>query len=113
MYNSLLSIFQGKEHEKDTSLNATQMLESLKLNGHTKESLETFLATINECLKCMEVDDDTGGTTKPFSDAMLPILLQAKLDHPSFATWKALSISKKEDWSTMQVTFLREANSIF
>eukprot|EP00957_Ditylum_brightwellii_P129804 9901124-Ditylum_brightwellii.AAC.2 len=61
----------------------------------------------------MEVDDDTGGTTKPFSDTMLPSLLQAKIDHPSFVTWKALSISKKEDWSTMQVAILREANIIF
>eukprot|EP00957_Ditylum_brightwellii_P170689 12992552-Ditylum_brightwellii.AAC.1 len=89
MYNSLLSIFQGKEHKKDTAVNATQLWESPKFNSHTKDSPEIFLAKINECLKCMEVDDDTKGTTKPFSGVTLPSLLQAKIDHPSFATWKA------------------------
>eukprot|EP00957_Ditylum_brightwellii_P115139 8781262-Ditylum_brightwellii.AAC.1 len=84
------------------AVNATQLWESLKINSHTKDSLETFLAKVNECLKCMEIDDDTRGTTKPFSDTMLPSLLQAKIDYPPFATWKSLSISKKEDWSAMQ-----------
>eukprot|EP00957_Ditylum_brightwellii_P030327 2296865-Ditylum_brightwellii.AAC.1 len=44
---------------------------------------------------------------------MLPSLLRAKLEHPSFVTWKSLSENANEDWSTVQVTFLREASKIF
>eukprot|EP00957_Ditylum_brightwellii_P197173 15022566-Ditylum_brightwellii.AAC.1 len=51
----------------------------------------------------MEVDDRAGGTTKPFSDAMLPSLLRAK----------ALSEKDQENWDTIQVTFLKTAEKHF
>eukprot|EP00957_Ditylum_brightwellii_P079888 6075985-Ditylum_brightwellii.AAC.1 len=57
----------------------------------------------------MEVDDGTGRTSKPFSNAMFPSLLHAKVDHASFNTWKALSEKDREDWTTIQVNFLRAA----
>eukprot|EP00957_Ditylum_brightwellii_P198083 15091190-Ditylum_brightwellii.AAC.1 len=36
MYNTLLNIFQGLEHDEDTSVNATAVWERLKLNSYTK-----------------------------------------------------------------------------
>eukprot|EP00957_Ditylum_brightwellii_P021177 1596600-Ditylum_brightwellii.AAC.1 len=78
MYNTLLDIFQGFEHDEDTAVNATAIWKRLKFTHYTKHSAETFLAKMNDCLKKMEVDDRTGGTTKPCSDAMLPSLLCAK-----------------------------------
>eukprot|EP00957_Ditylum_brightwellii_P188370 14340289-Ditylum_brightwellii.AAC.1 len=54
----------------------------------------------------MEVEDGTGRTSKPFSNAMFPYLLHAKVDHASFNTWKALSEKDREDWPTIQVSFL-------
>eukprot|EP00957_Ditylum_brightwellii_P014344 1079625-Ditylum_brightwellii.AAC.1 len=57
----------------------------------------------------MEVEDGTGRTAKPFSNAMLPSLLRAKVDHASFNTWEALSEKDREDWPTIQVSFLRAA----
>eukprot|EP00957_Ditylum_brightwellii_P009498 716393-Ditylum_brightwellii.AAC.1 len=57
----------------------------------------------------MEVDDGTGRTSKPFSDAMLPSLLLAKVEHASFNTWKALSENDREDWTSIQVSLLRAA----
>eukprot|EP00957_Ditylum_brightwellii_P041522 3144735-Ditylum_brightwellii.AAC.1 len=60
----------------------------------------------------MEVDDGTGTSTKPFSNAMLPSLLSAKVDHASFNTWKALSEKDRDDWPTIQVSFLRAAEKI-
>eukprot|EP00957_Ditylum_brightwellii_P111441 8500052-Ditylum_brightwellii.AAC.2 len=62
----------------------------------------------------MEVDDGAGGTTKSFSDAMLPSLLHAKFDHASFNAWKTLSEKDRKDWQTIQINFLRaaEKNSI-
>ena len=60
----------------------------------------------------MEIPDNVGGTIKPFSEAMLPSLLRAKIDHPSFTTWKALSEKDKDDWATAQVTFLPEAHKV-
>eukprot|EP00957_Ditylum_brightwellii_P014945 1126455-Ditylum_brightwellii.AAC.1 len=44
---------------------------------------------------------------------MLPSLLRAKVDHASFNTWKALSEKDREDWPTIQVSFLRAAEKIF
>eukprot|EP00957_Ditylum_brightwellii_P025010 1892479-Ditylum_brightwellii.AAC.1 len=61
----------------------------------------------------MEVDDGTGRSTKPFSNAMIPSLLRAKVDHTSFHSWKALSEKDREDWPTNQVSFLRAAEKIF
>eukprot|EP00957_Ditylum_brightwellii_P052053 3948508-Ditylum_brightwellii.AAC.1 len=40
---------------------------------------------------------------------MLPSLLCAKVDHTSFNTWKALPEKDREDWLTVQVSFLRVA----
>jgi hypothetical protein len=115
MYSKLLDVFQGQEHEEDAAINASTLWEKLKFNRHTKYAPETFLSKVNECLKRMEVDDGTGTgkTTKPFSNSMLPSMLRAKIEHPSFVTWKALSENAKEDWSTVQVTFLREASKTF
>eukprot|EP00957_Ditylum_brightwellii_P072480 5507663-Ditylum_brightwellii.AAC.1 len=102
MYNTLLDIFQRLEHDEDTVVNATAVWERLKFNCYTKYSAETFLAKMNDCLKTMEVDDGTGRTAKPFSNAMLPSLLRAKVDHASFNTWKALSEKDRENWPTIQ-----------
>eukprot|EP00957_Ditylum_brightwellii_P174430 13280788-Ditylum_brightwellii.AAC.1 len=60
----------------------------------------------------MEVDDGTGRTAKPCSNAIFPSLLCARVDHTSFNTWKALSEKDREDWSTIQVSFLRAAEKI-
>ena len=57
----------------------------------------------------MEIEDGNGNTTKPVNEKLLPNVFQAKVDHPSFETWKALSESKKEDWDNVQVLFLRQA----
>eukprot|EP00957_Ditylum_brightwellii_P082787 6294281-Ditylum_brightwellii.AAC.1 len=102
MYNTLLDTFQGLEHDEDTAVNATAVWEQLKFNHYIKYSAETFLVKKNDCLKKMEVDDETGRTSKPFSNAMLPSLLCAKVDHASFDTWKALSEKDREDWPTIQ-----------
>eukprot|EP00957_Ditylum_brightwellii_P041090 3111221-Ditylum_brightwellii.AAC.2 len=88
MYSTLLDRFQGLEHDEDTAVNATAVWEKLKFTCDTKYSPETFMAKMNDCLKKMEVDGGTGGTTKPFSDAMLPSILCAKDDHSSLNTWK-------------------------
>eukprot|EP00957_Ditylum_brightwellii_P017123 1290871-Ditylum_brightwellii.AAC.1 len=61
----------------------------------------------------MEVNDGTGRSAKPFSNAMLLSLLRTKADHTSFNTWKALSEKDREDWQTIQVNFLRAAEKIF
>eukprot|EP00957_Ditylum_brightwellii_P078168 5942947-Ditylum_brightwellii.AAC.1 len=61
----------------------------------------------------MEVDDGAGGTTKPFSDAMLPSLLRAKVEYSAFDIWKALSEKDQENWDIIQVTFLRTAENHF
>eukprot|EP00957_Ditylum_brightwellii_P070090 5323454-Ditylum_brightwellii.AAC.1 len=113
MYNTLLDVFQGLEHDEDTAVNATAIWERLKFNRYTKYSAETFLTKMNDCLKKMEVDDGTGRTSKPFSDAMFPSLLCAKVDHASFNTWKVLSEKDRENWTTIQVSFLRAAEKIF
>eukprot|EP00957_Ditylum_brightwellii_P179143 13648280-Ditylum_brightwellii.AAC.1 len=70
MYNTLLDIFQGLEHDEDTAANATAK---------------------------MEVDDGAGRTTKPFSNAMLPSLQCAKVNQASFNTWKAISEKDREE----------------
>eukprot|EP00957_Ditylum_brightwellii_P091355 6955857-Ditylum_brightwellii.AAC.1 len=57
----------------------------------------------------MGADDGTGRITKAFSDAMLLSLRRAKVDHALFNTWKALSEKDREDWPTIQVSFLRAA----
>ena len=113
MYKHLLDVFQGLQHDEDAAVNATTTWEKLKFNKHSRYSPETFLSKVNECLKRMEIPDSDGRTTKPFSEAMLPSLLRAKIDHPSFSTWKALSEKDKDDWETTQVTFLHEAHKNF
>eukprot|EP00957_Ditylum_brightwellii_P182584 13907708-Ditylum_brightwellii.AAC.1 len=102
MYNTLLDIFQGLEHDEDMAVNATAVWERLKFSHYTKYSAKIFLAKMNDCLKNMEVDDGTGRTAKPFSNVMLPSLLRARVDHVSFNTWKALSEKDREDWPTIQ-----------
>eukprot|EP00957_Ditylum_brightwellii_P125466 9563600-Ditylum_brightwellii.AAC.1 len=59
MYNILLDICQGLEHDEDTVLNDTAIWEQLKFNRYTKYSVEIFLVKMNDCLKKMEVDDGT------------------------------------------------------
>eukprot|EP00957_Ditylum_brightwellii_P064843 4919350-Ditylum_brightwellii.AAC.1 len=44
---------------------------------------------------------------------MLPSLLRAKVDHASFNTWKSLSEKDREDWPTIQVSFLRATEKNF
>eukprot|EP00957_Ditylum_brightwellii_P151564 11542413-Ditylum_brightwellii.AAC.1 len=61
----------------------------------------------------MEVDDGTGRTAKPSSKAMLKSLLCAKVDHTSFNIWKALSEKDREDWPTIQISFMRAAEKMF
>eukprot|EP00957_Ditylum_brightwellii_P139242 10612364-Ditylum_brightwellii.AAC.1 len=102
MYNTLLDIFQGLEHDEDTAVNATAVWEQLKFNHYIKNLAETFLAKMNDCSKKMEVDDGAGRTFKPFSDAIFPSLLHVKVDHASFNTWKALSEKDREDRPTIQ-----------
>eukprot|EP00957_Ditylum_brightwellii_P175728 13380512-Ditylum_brightwellii.AAC.1 len=65
MYNTLLDIFQGLEHE-DTVVTVTAVWEQLNFNCHIKHSPEAFLVKMNDCLKKMEIDDGAGGTTKSF-----------------------------------------------
>eukprot|EP00957_Ditylum_brightwellii_P083176 6324311-Ditylum_brightwellii.AAC.1 len=57
----------------------------------------------------MEVDGGAGGTTKPMIDALLPSMFRAKVDHPTFETWKSLSEKIRENWAEVQVSFLRTA----
>eukprot|EP00957_Ditylum_brightwellii_P057986 4397308-Ditylum_brightwellii.AAC.1 len=86
MYNKLLGVFQGLEHDADTVSNATFIWERLKFNKNMRYSAEVFLAKINECLKKMGVDDGAGGAIKPFNDAIIPSLLRAKVEHSAFDT---------------------------
>ena len=85
MYKHLLDVFQGLQHDEDAAVNATTTWEKLKFNKHSRYSPESFLSMVNECLKRMEISDSDGRTTKPFSEAMLPSLLRAKIHHPSFS----------------------------
>ena len=87
-------------------MNAASEFEKLKFHRNSRYSLETFLARGNESLKRMEVEIGQGGTTKPVSDALLPSLFRAKVDHPTFETWKSLSEKTKETWEELQVSFL-------
>eukprot|EP00957_Ditylum_brightwellii_P139184 10608257-Ditylum_brightwellii.AAC.1 len=75
IYNTLLDIFQGFEHDEDTTVNATAV------------SSPTVTPS---------------RTSKPFNNAMLPSLLCAKVDHTSFNNWKALSEKDRRDWPTIQ-----------
>eukprot|EP00957_Ditylum_brightwellii_P171028 13019446-Ditylum_brightwellii.AAC.1 len=61
----------------------------------------------------MEVDDGAGGTMKSISDALLPSMYWAKVDHPTFETWKSLLEKIRENWSEVQVSFLRTAEQKF
>ena len=109
MYKKLLDVFQGEEHEEDKAVNAASFFEKLKFNRNSRYSPETFLAKVNECLKRMEVEDGQGGTTRPVSNVLLPSIFRAKVDHPTYDTWKELSETNREDWDSIQVSFLRVA----
>jgi hypothetical protein len=61
----------------------------------------------------MEVDNGNRGTTKQIGDALLPSAFRAKIDHPTFSTWKLISEKNKEDWNSVQVSFLRFAEQQF
>eukprot|EP00957_Ditylum_brightwellii_P098780 7524611-Ditylum_brightwellii.AAC.1 len=39
MYNTLLDVFQGLEHDEDTMVNATAIQEQLKFNRYTKDAM--------------------------------------------------------------------------
>eukprot|EP00957_Ditylum_brightwellii_P197442 15043058-Ditylum_brightwellii.AAC.1 len=69
---------------------------------------------MNDCLKKRKVDDGTGTTAKPFSNAMLPsLLIHAKVDHALYNTWKVLSEKDRENWPAIHVSFLRAAEKNF
>ena len=110
MYNKLLEVFQGEDHEKDKAVNAATEFEKLRFGKGSNLSPEAFLAKINECLKRMEVPDGHGGTTKPVSDILLPSLFRAKIHHPTYETWKEISETNKEEWKDIQISFLRVAD---
>ena len=57
----------------------------------------------------MEVDNRHGGRTEAVSTVLLPSIFRAKKEHATYETWKALSESKKEDWESIQVSFLQVA----
>eukprot|EP00957_Ditylum_brightwellii_P070144 5328243-Ditylum_brightwellii.AAC.1 len=61
-----------------------------------------FLSKVNESLKRMEVDDGNGGTPKQISNALLPSMFRAKVDHPTLETWKSLLEKIRENWSEVQ-----------
>eukprot|EP00957_Ditylum_brightwellii_P123202 9394212-Ditylum_brightwellii.AAC.1 len=63
IFNTLLDIFQGLEHDEDTAVNATAIWEQLKLNHYTKYSPETFPAKMNDSSNKMEIDEGTGRTS--------------------------------------------------
>ena len=113
MYEKLLSVYQGQEYEEDKAIYAAAEFERLKFHKNSRYSPETFLARVNESLKRMEVDNGMGGTTKPVSDALLPSLFRAKVDHPTFETWKSLYEKTKETWDEIQVSFLCESEQKF
>ena len=50
--------------------------------------------------------DGTGGTTKPVSDVLLPSLFRAKIQHPTYDTWKKNSETRIEVQKNIQVSFL-------
>merc|ERR1712232_481068 len=83
--------FKGWNMRKDKAVNAASLFEKLKFNKNSHYSPETFLAKVNECLKRMEVEDGQRGTTRPVSNVLLPSIFRAKVDHPTFDTWKELS----------------------
>eukprot|EP00957_Ditylum_brightwellii_P135053 10297082-Ditylum_brightwellii.AAC.1 len=87
MYKKLLSVFQGQEYEEDKAVNATAEFEQLKFHRNSRYSPETFLSRVNESLKRMEMDDGQGNTIKPICDALIPSMLRAKIDEPTFETW--------------------------
>ena len=51
--------------------------------------------------------------SRPFSNAILPSLMQVKIAHPAFTTRKLISENDQEDWDSIQVSFLRTAERIF
>ena len=73
MYNRLLDVFQGQEHDEDKAVNTASLFENLKFNRRSWYTSETVLAKVNKCLKKIEVHDVNGGTTTPVSDVLLPI----------------------------------------
>ena len=109
MYKKLVSIFHGQEHTKDRVIQATAMFEKLRFDRHSRYSPELFLDKINDCLNLMKVDQKYGGTRNPVDPILLPSIFRAKINHPMYKIWKALSESKDESWEEMQVSFLRVA----
>eukprot|EP00957_Ditylum_brightwellii_P110957 8462304-Ditylum_brightwellii.AAC.1 len=95
MYNKLLDIYQGKAHEEDRAVIAVEEFEKLKFNRNNHYSQETFFSKVSEHLKWMKVDDGHGGTAKQIGDALLPSVFCAKIDHPTFSTWKLISEKNK------------------
>eukprot|EP00957_Ditylum_brightwellii_P076438 5809503-Ditylum_brightwellii.AAC.1 len=56
MYNTVLDIFKGLEHDEYTAVNATAVWEQLKFTCYTKYQPESFLKKMNDCLKKIEID---------------------------------------------------------
>ena len=67
------------------------------------------MARVNETLKRMELEDDTGATLNALSEMLLPSMFRAKIDHPMLEYWKTTSESKKENWEEVQLSFLKES----
>merc|ERR1712137_649193 len=54
MWNTLLSIFQGEEHEADDAVTAAALLESMSFSRQSRLAPKTFLAKFCGYLKRME-----------------------------------------------------------
>ena len=61
----------------------------------------------------MEVDEKFGGIQIPVDPILLPSLFRAKVDNPTYKTWKAVSESKDESWEEIQVSFLHVSEEYY
>eukprot|EP00957_Ditylum_brightwellii_P044313 3362295-Ditylum_brightwellii.AAC.1 len=106
VYNTLLDVFQGKEHEEDNAMNSALLCERLKSNGYSCYRPETFFANTNKYLKHIKVDDGKGENPRPLAYMILSGIFHAKIDHPTFQIWKELLKKSKEDCRSIPKTFL-------
>eukprot|EP00957_Ditylum_brightwellii_P168871 12853615-Ditylum_brightwellii.AAC.1 len=101
MYTKLLSVFQDQEYEEDKAVNATSEFERLKFHRNSRYSPETFLSWSRKY-------HQTNMQCSP-----PPSMFRAKIDHPTFETWKSLSEKTKETSEDIQVSFLQVAEQKF